>query len=262
LRVLFVGDVVAHPGKRILKNKLKAFLTDNSVDACVVNAENVAAGLGINYASAKEIFSFGADCITLGNHSFSCPNYLQFADSESRVIRPGNVSEAWPGQSEYLIDLKEKGRLLVISLMGQVFVTPMANSPFQYYRTNISRWKKEYAPTNILIDFHAEATSEKAAMGYMADGEVSLVLGTHTHVQTSDETILPFGTGYMTDVGMTGTMSGILGMDPVASLRRLADKLPARYTPADGPASMQAVLADLDIKNGKCLKMERIKIYE
>ena len=143
MRVLFVGDVVAHPGKRILKNRLKAFLTENAVDACIVNAENVAAGLGINYASAKEIFSFGADCITLGNHSFSCPSYLQFAESEPRVVRPGNVSDSWPGACEYLIDLKDKGRLLVISLMGQVFVTPLADSPFTYFQKNIERWKKD-----------------------------------------------------------------------------------------------------------------------
>ncbi|MBR5417443.1 MAG: YmdB family metallophosphoesterase [Clostridiales bacterium] len=262
MRVLFVGDVVAHPGKRILKNKLKAFLSENAVDACIVNAENVAAGLGINYASAKEIFSFGADCITLGNHSFSCPSYLQFAEFEPRVIRPGNVSDSWPGTCEYLVDLKDKGRLLVISLMGQVFVTPLADSPFKYFQNNIERWKKEYAPTNILIDFHAETTSEKGAMGYFCDGKVSLVLGTHTHVQTSDEKILPCGTGYITDVGMTGTEEGILGMDADASLRRLADKLPARYQPAEGSATIQAVLADLDEKTGKCLKIERIKLNE
>ena len=188
----------------------------------------------------------------MGNHSFSCPSYLQFAESEPRVVRPGNVSDSWPGACEYLIDLKEKGRLLVISLMGQVFVTPLADSPFTYFQKNIERWKKDYSPTNILIDFHAETTSEKGAMGYFCDGKVSLVLGTHTHVQT----------GYITDVGMTGTEEGILGMDADASLRRLADKLPARYQPAEGMASIQAVLTELDIKTGKCLKIERIKLNE
>ena len=262
MRVLFVGDVVAHPGKRILKNKLKECITENQVDACVVNAENVAAGLGINYASAKEIFSFGADCITLGNHSFSCPSYLQFADSEQRVVRPGNISPSWPGSSEYLIDLGEKGRLLVVPIEGQVFITPLADSPFRYFDDNITRWKEQYNPTNILVDFHAEATSEKCAMGFYCDGKVSLVLGTHTHVQTADETILPCGTGYISDVGMTGTLSGILGMDAEGSLRRLVDKLPSRYQPAEGPAVMCGILADLDINNGKCLKIERIRIDE
>ena len=262
MRVLFVGDVVAHPGKRILKNKLRAFLTEHSVDACVVNAENVAAGLGVNYPSVKEIFSYGADCISLGNHAFSCPDYLRFADSECKVIRPGNVSEAWPGYSCCLLDLGQKGRLLVVALLGQVFVTPMADSPFRYFQDHIDLWKEEYNPTNILVDFHAETTSEKGAMGYFADGKVSLVLGTHTHVQTADETILPCGTGFISDVGMTGTMSGILGMEPEASIRRLADKLPARYTAADGPAEMNAVLAELNIENGKCTKIERIRIYE
>lgn len=262
LRVLFVGDVVAHPGKRILKNRLKSYLQQQAVDACIVNAENVAAGLGVNYPSVKEIFSYGADCISLGNHAFSCPDYLRFADSEKKVIRPGNVSENWPGFSECLLDLGNKGRLLVVTLLGQVFVTPQADSPFRYFRNNIGRWKAEYKPTNILIDFHAETTSEKGAMGFFADGQVSLVLGTHTHVQTADETILPCGTGFISDVGMTGTMAGILGMDAEASVRRLADKLPSRYSPAEGPAEMNAVLADLDIENGKCLKIERIRLYE
>ena len=262
MRVLFVGDVVAHPGKRILKNRLKAFLSEKAVDACIVNAENVAAGLGVNYPSVKDFFALGVDCISLGNHAFSCPDYFRFADSEKKVIRPGNVSDEWPGFSEYLIDLKEKGRLLVVALLGQVFVTPMSDSPFQYFRKSIARWKEEYAPTNILIDFHAETTSEKLAFGYFADGKVSLVLGTHTHVQTADETILPCGTGYITDVGMTGTTEGILGMDPDTSIRRFADKLPSRYSPADGPAAMHAVLADLDEKTGRCLNIERIKLYE
>ncbi len=262
MRVLFVGDVVAHPGKRMLKNKLKTFLSENAVDACVVNAENVAAGLGINYSSAKDLFSFGADCITLGNHSFSCADFLRFADAEMKIVRPANVSEEWPGFDEYCIDLKEKGRLLVISMMGQVFITPVADSPFRYFEKNIDRWKKQYSPTNILIDFHAETTSEKLAFGQFVDGKVSMVLGTHTHVATADEKILPCGTGYITDVGMTGTTSGIIGMTLDASLRRMKDKLPSKYVAADGPAEMNAILADLDISNGKCVKIERIRIYE
>ncbi|MBO4928692.1 MAG: YmdB family metallophosphoesterase [Clostridiales bacterium] len=245
-----------------MKNRLKSYLSENGVDICVVNAENVAAGMGINYNSAKEIFSYGADCITLGNHTFSCPDYFRFADSERRVLRPGNVSRSWPGYSECLIDLADKGRLLVVSLMGQVFVTPMADSPFRYFEENIERWKNEYSPTNILVDFHAETTSEKGAMGYVTDGKISLLLGTHTHVQTADEKILPCGTGYITDVGMTGTEAGVLGMDADASIRRLADKLPARYTPAEGQAVMHGILADLDTNNGKCLKIERVKVYE
>ena len=242
MRVLFVGDVVAHPGKRILKNKLKSFLAENAVDACVVNAENVAAGLGINFSSAKDIFACGADCITLGNHSFSCPDYLRFADSEKKIIRPANVSYDWPGFDEYCIDLKEKGRLLVVSIM--------------------ERWKETYSPTNILVDFHAETTSEKLSFGAFVDGKVSLLLGTHTHVTTADEKILPCGTGYITDVGMTGTTTGIIGMNPDASLRRMKDKLPSKYVAAEGPAELNAILADLDINNGKCLKIERIRIYE
>ncbi|MBR3058784.1 MAG: YmdB family metallophosphoesterase [Clostridiales bacterium] len=262
MRVLFVGDVVAHPGKRMLKNNLKSFLAERKVDACVVNAENSAAGLGINYSSAKDLFSYGADCLTLGNHSFSCVDYLRFADSEKKIVRPANVSDAWPGFDEYLIDLGEKGRLLVISLMGQIFITPNADSPFSYFEKNIERWKKEYTPTNILVDFHAETTSEKLAFGAFADGKVSLVLGTHTHVVTADETILPCGTGYITDVGMTGTRAGIIGMNPDASLRRLKDKLPSKYLPAEGEAEMNAILAELDTNTGKCLKIERVRLYE
>jgi len=262
LRILFVGDVVAHPGRRILKHNLKNFLSEHQVDACVVNAENVAAGLGINYSSAKEIFYFGADCITLGNHSFSCADYLRFADSMPNIIRPANVSSDWPGFDEYCIDLKEKGKLLVVSIMGQIFINPIADSPFTYFESSLERWKKLYSPTNILIDFHAETTSEKLLFGQFADGKVSLVLGTHTHVTTADEQILPCGTGYITDVGMTGTTSGVIGMSADASLRRLKSKLPSKYVAAEGTAEMNAIMADLDTKTGKCLKIERIRIYE
>lgn len=262
MRVLFVGDVVAHPGKRILKNKLKMLLVEKQVDACVVNAENAVAGLGINYATVKDLFSCGADCITLGNHAYSCQDYFRFAESEPKIVRPGNVSSKWPGFSEYLIDLGEKGRLLVVSILGQVFMNPIPDSPIQYFESNISRWKETYMPTNILIDFHAETTSEKGALAYHADGRVSLVLGTHTHVQTADEKILPCGTGYISDVGMTGTDEGILGMSPDCSIKRMYDKLPARYVPCDGKAMINAILADLDIKCGKCLNIERIRIDE
>ena len=262
MRILFVGDVVAHPGKRIVKNKLKELISDQHIDACVVNAENVAAGMGINYNSAKDIFACGADCITLGNHSFSCPDFFRFADMEQRIVRPANVSSEWPGFGEYLIDLKEKGRLLVVNLLGQVFMAPSADSPFKYLDDHIAEWKEKYAPTNILIDMHAEASSEKMAIGYYADGRVSLVLGTHTHVQTADEKILPCGTGYITDVGMTGAMDSIIGMNVDASLRRLAKRLPTKYAPAEGPSSLHAIIAELDKNNGKCLKIERIKIDE
>lgn len=262
MRVLFVGDVVAHPGKRILKNRLHSYLNEKDVDVCVVNAENVAGGLGINYTSTKEIFSFGADCITLGNHSFSSPDYLRFADEMMNVIRPANVSGKWPGFDEYLVDKGEKGRLLVVSLLGQVSMTPIPNSPFEYFENHYERWKRQYKPTNILVDMHAEATSEKCAMGYFADGKVSLCLGTHTHVQTADERILPCGTGYITDVGMTGCREGVIGMRIDASLRRMSDKLPSKYMAAEGPAMINAILADLDATNGKCLSIERIQIYE
>jgi len=261
VRVLFIGDVVAHPGKRIMKKKLTAIKKDRSIDICVVNAENAAGGMGINAQTAKELFSDGADILTMGNHTYSCSDYYRIADVEPMIVRPGNVSPTWKGNDVAIVDLKEKGKLLVANIMGQVNMAP-CDSPFHYVDRMLPIWKDQYHPTNILIDFHAEATAEKIAFGYYCDGRVSLVLGTHTHVQTADERVLERGTGYITDVGMTGTYEGVIGMNIEASLRRFVDRLPTKYDSADGKARICGIIAECNSQNGKCISLERIEIND
>ncbi len=255
--VLFIGDVVGQPGRRILKERLGELKRLYNADVCVANAENAAAGFGITASIAKDIFSSGADYITMGNHTFARSDFLATASTEPRIVRPANISSDWPGFDYVLFDGKEKGKLLIINLLGRVGMDP-CDSPYRCADVLLERHKKSLGASMVLLDFHAEATSEKVAMGYYLDGRVSLVLGTHTHVQTADEKILERGTGHITDVGMTGAVSGVLGMDVNASLRRLVDCLPSQYQCATGKAMINAVVALLDPTSGKCLRIERI----
>ncbi len=228
-----------------------------NADVCIANAENAAAGFGITATIAKDIFSSGADFITMGNHTFARSEFLIPAPTEPRIIRPANVSPEWPGYDYAVFDGKEKGVLLILNLMGRVGMDP-CDSPYRCADALIDRYKKPLGASMVLVDFHAEATSEKVAMGYYLDGRVSLVLGTHTHVQTADEKILERGTGHISDTGMTGAVHSVLGMDIDASLRRLVDCLPSKYQTAEGPSMINAVAAELDPVSGKCIKIERI----
>ncbi|MBN1891674.1 MAG: TIGR00282 family metallophosphoesterase [Clostridiales bacterium] len=255
--VLFIGDIVGQPGRRILKERLCELRQRHNIDVCIANSENAAAGFGITATIAKDIFSSGVDYITMGNHTFTRADYLSFASTEKRIVRPANVSPQWPGYDYVLHDGKEKGKLLIINLLGRVEMDP-CDSPFLRADALLEQYKKSLGASMVLVDFHAEATSEKVAMGYYLDGRVSLVLGTHTHVQTADEKILERGTGHISDVGMTGAANSVLGMDINASLRRLVDCLPSRYQTASGQAMINAVVAELDMNNGKCTHIERI----
>ncbi len=261
LRVLFIGDVVGQPGRRILKSRLQDLKSNLSVDCCIANAENCAAGLGVSVSILRDMKSFGVDVFTLGNHTFFRPDALRFLDSEHDVVRPSNVSPDWPGFDHVLFDGKEKGKVLVLNLMGQVNMDP-CDSPFREADRLIDLYRERYQTRMVVLDFHAEATSEKLAMGYYLDGRASLVLGTHTHVQTADERILERGTGHITDVGMTGALNSVLGMDVTVSLRRLAERLPAPYQTAEGLAMINAVVADIDPVSGRCVDISRIRIVE
>ncbi len=259
MKICFIGDIVAVPGRRAIRNVLPSFLAENSIDFCVANAENSARGLGVSSKINDELFSLGVDVITLGNHTFSFSEFLYHADKDKRVIRPANVSPEWPGY-DYAIVEKNGKKLGVINLIGQVDITPIGENPY----LNADRLVNEVKAAGvdaILIDFHAEATSEKIAFGYYMDGKVSLVVGTHSHVQTADNRIHKNGTGYITDVGMTGCVESVLGMDINASLRRLKDKLPSKYEPAEGEASMCGVIAEID-DSGKCISIKRFCEYE
>lgn len=261
LNILFIGDIVGQPGRRILKSQLKDLRNRYHTDVCIANAENSAAGLGVSLSIIRDLQSCGVDVITLGNHTFARPDAMRFLESEKQVVRPSNVSPAWPGYDHVLFDAKEKGRLLVLNVMGQVDMDP-CDSPFRCADQLLETYKSKYDTKLVLLDFHAEASSEKQAIGYYLDGRVSVVAGTHTHVQTADERILERGTGHISDVGMTGAVNSVLGMDIEVSLRRFVDRLPAQYLTAEGPAMINAIHAELEMTSGKCLYIERIRIYE
>ena len=261
MKVLFLGDIVGQPGRRILKNQLKNIRKEHEIDVCVANAENAAAGFGITKTIADDLFASGVDLITMGNHTFARSDAFRFIESEKKIVRPANISPSWPGFDYAVFDGEEKGRLLVLNLMGRVGMQP-CESPFSAADHLLAEWKEKLKTKMVLLDFHAEATSEKVAMGYYLDGRVSLCLGTHTHVRTADERILERGTGVISDVGMTGPRDGILGMDREVSFRRLVTQLPGVYEVSSGISMINGIKSQLDPVSGRCLSIERIYYCE
>jgi 2',3'-cyclic-nucleotide 2'-phosphodiesterase len=261
LNILFIGDIVGQPGRRILEARLPSLRREYDADVCIANAENAAAGFGITASIARDLFTFGVDIITMGNHTFSRSDAFRFLHTEKRIVRPANVSSSWPGNDYAVFDGGDKGRLLVINLLGRIGMDP-CDSPYAAADRLLEGVSGRYGTQMTLLDFHAETTSEKQAIGYYLDGRVSLIVGTHTHVQTADEKILAKGTGCISDAGMTGAADGVLGMDPDASLRRLVQRLPAVYEPAKGRAMINGIFASVDPLTGKCRSIERIYVVE
>jgi 2',3'-cyclic-nucleotide 2'-phosphodiesterase len=259
LHILFVGDLVGAGGRRLLKARLPDLKKNWQVDVCIANAENAAAGLGLTASLAQEIQACGVDILTLGNHSWSKHELLQSASDIRYLVRPANMPAAWPG-SGYTIIEHPTGKLLVINLLGRVFMEP-ADDPFATADRLLNHLKKGAVKMTV-IDFHAEATSEKNAMACFLDGRVSLLVGTHTHVQTADARILEKGTAFITDVGMTGPTDGVIGMEKESSLRRFIDRLPAPYEVAKGRSALCAVYAEVDPATGQAVRIERIRIDE
>jgi len=238
---------------------LPGFLSSNGIDVCVINAENSTHGLGCSEKICADLKAAGADVITLGNHAFSNYEFESKIDKIDYVVKPSNVSKSWPGNDIVTVE-KNGQKIAVINLLGQVNMQPVGNNPFEAADELIERING-MGIKSILVDFHSETTSEKCALGYYLAGRVSAVVGTHTHVQTSDCRVLDGGTGYITDAGMTGAVDSVLGMDIGISIKRLKDKLPARYEPAQGPAMINGVIADIDI-DGKCTSIRRFTEYE
>ena len=238
---------------------LPGFLSSNGIDVCVINAENSAHGLGCSDKICAELKSLGADVITLGNHTFSNYEFLGKIDKLDYVVKPCNVSKSWKGNDIVIVE-KNGQKLAVINILGQINMMPSADNPFEAADELISEIN-DMDIRSILVDFHSETTSEKCAMGYYLAGKASVVVGTHTHVQTSDNRILDGGTGYITDVGMTGSVDSVLGMDIDTSIRRLKDKISVRYEPAMGPAMINGVIAEIDA-DGRCTSFKRFTEYE
>ena len=256
LKLLAVGDVVGGPGMERIRRSLRYLRRKTEADFVVVNGEN-AAVVGIIPQQAEDIFDAGADVITLGNHSFSKRDIVPYLEDTDRVIRPANYAPQAPGVG-YGVYETAKGDVAVIDLQGRVSMDYTPDNPF----LEVEKILKKLDTKLIFVELHAEATSEKLAMGYMLDGRISALWGTHTHVPTADDQILPHGTGYVTDLGMTGPMYSVLGIRPDLSIAKFRGDLPERYRWADGPTKMEAVLFTVDTDTGLCIKTERVDYHE
>jgi metallophosphoesterase (TIGR00282 family) len=255
MRILFVGDVVGSPGRKIIHDHLADTVAQRQVDLCIVNGENAASGFGITPRLAEELFAAGAEVITGGNHIWDRKEILDYLPHEPRLIRPANFPPGAPGSGLYVGKSKNGVDYAVLDLQGRTFM-PALDCPFRAAERELAR-----VPENvkvIVVDIHAEATSEKQAMGWFLDGKVSVVLGTHTHVATADERVLPGGTAYITDVGMTGPHDSVIGMDKVGIIQRFLDGMPARFSVPEGDVRMNAVLIDADESTGHARSIERV----
>ncbi len=255
-KVLAVGDVVAAPGLERVRRSLRQLKRKCQADFVVVNGEN-ASVVGITPDQAEDILDWGADVITLGNHSFNRREIVPFLDESDRILRPANYAPQSPGAGWRVFGSK-CGPVAVIDLIGRCNMDYNPDNPFLMAEKILKKINAKI----VLVEIHAEATSEKLAMGYMLDGRVSAVWGTHTHVPTADAMVLPKGTGYVTDLGMTGPKNSILGIRPDLSIARFRGDLPERYRYAEGPTKMEAVLFTIDSETGRCRKVERVDEWD
>ena len=260
MRILFVGDVVGRSGRTAVAEHLPEMIRNWSLDLVVVNGENAAGGFGITEAIYQEFVDAGADAITLGNHSWDQREALVFIERAPRLIRPANFPPGTPGRGAALIDTKSGKRALVINAIGRVFMTPF-DDPFAILARELAACPLREAADAVVVDFHGEASSEKQAVGYFCDGRASLVVGTHTHVPTADHQILPAGTAYMTDAGMTGDYDSIIGMQKDEPMRRFTSGIPAaRFEPALGPATLSGVAVETDDATGLAVKVAPVRV--
>lgn len=256
MKVLFVGDITGKPGRRMLAAQLAALRRTHSLDAVIANGENSAGGMGLTAGVAAELFASGVDVITGGNHIWHNREAYALLDAEPRVLRPANYPPGVPGRGSGVFATGGGGRLGVLNLQGRVFMQEL-DDPFRVARDAAAELRA--AAPAVIVDFHAEASSEKVAMGWYLDGLVSAVIGTHTHVQTADERILPGGTAYITDVGMTGPRDGVIGMARAAILERFLTQLPVRFEVASGPVQLNAVIVSL-AEDGRATAIERLQV--
>jgi len=256
IKVLVIGDTVGRPGRRICQKFIPELREEESLDFVVVNGENIAGGSGITESTAKEILEHQADVMTSGDHIFKSKTTDDFFHHEKRVLRPLNYPKGSPGFGSGLFQLSSGLKIGVVNIIGRVFLVDVDN-PFTRVREEIETLRKD-TPI-ILVDFHAEATSEKIAMGWYLDGTISLLYGTHTHVQTADERILPKGTAYLTDVGMTGSYESVLGREIKPVLERFLTDKPTRFGVAKGDVRLLGAIVEIDTQTGKATSIKRIE---
>ena len=255
MRILFIGDIFGRPGRELVRRGLRALVDQHRVDLVIANAENAAAGFGITREIGDQLLDYGVDVMTSGNHVWDKKEALNYIGAETRLLRPANYPAGVPGNGSCLARTADGRAVGVLNLMGRVFMLGI-DDPFACALREIEALKQR--TRIIFVDFHAEATSEKIAMGWHLDGKVTAVVGTHTHVQTADERILPKGTAYLTDVGMTGPHDSIIGVEIEPALGRFLTALPARFEPATANPRLHAVVVEADDKTGLATDIERL----
>ena len=257
MRILFLGDVVGGAGRQMLKKHLKKVRAEKGLDAVVVNAENCAAGSGITAALAKEVFDSGADAITLGDHTWGQKEFAGEIGRVANLVRPANYAPECPGKGWTLVNLAV-GQIAVVNMQGRVFMNPV-ECPFKTMDKVLAEIPKNVP---VFVDFHAEATSEKNTFGYYLDGRITAMVGTHTHVQTSDAVVLPNGTAYLTDLGMTGPYVSSIGRDLKPVTKRFITGMPGRFDVAEGPSVLEGAVIEFDPATRKASSVEILRVRE
>lgn len=259
MKVLSIGDIMGEPGRRALSRLLPKLIGQHDIDVVIGNGENVAGGFGITPDLVDELFDLGVSVITTGNHAWDKKEILDVFPREPRLLRPANYPDGVPGRGSHILTTPGGESLGVLHLMGRAFM-PTIDCPFQVAKRELARMKERVSA--IVVDMHAEATSEKMAMGHFLDGLVTAVVGTHTHVQTADEQMLPKGTAYITDIGMTGHLHSVIGIKKELAIEKFLTGMPRRFEVAGGPTVFCAVLVELDAKIGKALSIQRIRVVD
>ena len=260
MRLLFLGDVVGKPGRQVVVNHLPDLRARWALDCVIVNGENAAGGFGITESICAEILGAGADVVTLGNHSFDQREALVFIEREPRLLRPANLPQGTPGRGATVVQTAKGQLVMVINAMGRIYMDPL-DCPFNAVERELAMCPLGSGCDAVLIDMHAEATSEKQAMGHFVDGRASLVVGTHTHVPTADERVLPFGTAYMSDAGMCGDYDSVLGMQKEEPIRRFLQKTPgARLEAASGEGTLSGLAVETDDRTGLALRVKAVRV--
>jgi metallophosphoesterase (TIGR00282 family) len=257
MRILFVGDIFGKPGREIVRRAVPALIERESLDFVIANVENSAAGFGVTGDIAEAILSYGVDAMTTGNHVWDKKEILDYIPRQPKLLRPANFPAGAPGRGSYLGRTRTGEPIGVVNVMGRIFMQPL-DDPFAVVLKEIEALRAKARV--IIVDFHAEATSEKVAMGWYLDGRVTGVFGTHTHVQTADDRILPKGTAYLTDTGMTGPHDSIIGVTTEIALTRFVTGMPAKFESSAGPGRLNAVIVTADQTTGRATAIERLNL--
>jgi metallophosphoesterase (TIGR00282 family) len=260
MKLLFIGDVMGEPGLRAVRAQVRRLREQQGIELVIANAENVAGGNGVTPATAQSLFDAGVDVLTNGNHAWDKREALDYIRTEPRLLRPYNYPDGTPGAGWFVATSANGHKVGVLNLLGTTFMEPKLACAFRSADRALER--KPPDVKLVFVDMHAETTSEKMALAWYLDGRVGAVVGTHTHVPTADERILPKGTGFLTDVGMTGCYDSVIGLKIEQSLERFVRKLPSRFEVAEGVGTLCAVLLDLDETTGRCRHIERVRLDE